>query len=131
MLGDVLVQETGTVMGQTELSENKVEVKLTTNGQIMGADQSSEWTYWSETRADGTVYGEGTGVMTTADGDRIDMSGAGSAKSVGEDGSLAYRGAVHFHTDSEKYASLNGGVGVFEYNVGPDGSATSTMWEWS
>ncbi len=87
--------------------------------------------YRSETRADGTVYGEGNGVLTTADGDVINMRGTAAAKSVGEDGSIAYRGIVCFHTDSETYAALNGGTGVFEYNVDSDGVTKATVWEWS
>ena len=69
--------------------------------------------------------------MTTADGDVIHMHGTGSAKSVAKDGSIGYRGSIHYHTDSEKYASLNGGVGVFSYDVGSDGVTRTTVWEWS
>ena len=131
MLGDVIYEETGTATETTELSDNKVEVSLTTRGQIMGVDETSEWTYRSEIRADGTVHGEGNGVMTTADGDVINMRGVAAAKSVREDGSVAYRGAMFFHTDSEKHAALNGGTGVFEYNVDSDGVTKATVWEWS
>jgi hypothetical protein len=131
MLGDVICEETGTVTGTTELSDGKFDVSLTSSGQIRGVDETSEWTYWSETRADGTVYGEGNGVMTTAEGDVINMRGVGGAKSVGEDGSVAYRGAMFFHTDSQEHAALNGGTGVFEYNVDSDGVTKTTVWEWS
>lgn len=131
MLGDIICEETGTVTGTTDAADDKVEVSLTTAGQINGVDQTSEWTYWSETRADGTLFGTGKGVMTTAEGDVIHMHGTGSAKSIAEDGSIAYRGAMHFHTDSEKHAALNGGVGVFSYDVGVDGVTRTTVWEWS
>ena len=135
MLGNLLYEETATDMQVRELSSDengdKVEVKLQTEGEIRGVAFTSAWTYWSLTRADGTIYGEGKGVMTTADGDVINLTGAGACQAAGEDGSISYRGAIYFDTDSEKFASLNGGTGVHEYNASPDGTTTTKVWEWN
>ena len=131
MLGEVICEETGTITGTRELTDSKVELSLETAGQINGVDETTEWTYWSETRQDGTLYREGEGVMTTVDGDVLQLQGSGSAKSVAEDGSIAYRGVWHFHTESEKHAALNGGVGVFTYDVDADGATQIVVWEWS
>ena len=134
MLGDLLYEETSTDMQVHELgsdeSGDKVEVELQTEGEIQGVPCSSKWTYWSLTRPDGTIYGEGKGVMTIEGGDVINLTGTGACPAVGEDGSISYRGAIYFDTDSEKFASLNGGVGVHEYNASPDGTATTKVWRW-
>ena len=128
MLGDLLYEEKGETTGLRVLSseggEVKVEVSLQAEGQIHGVSETSLWTYWSKTRSDGTIYGEGTGFMTTADGAVINLKGTGAAKSAGPDGSVSYRGTIYFHTSSEKFASLNGAVGVHEYEVDAEGNVT-------
>ena len=47
-----------------------------------------------------------------------------------EDGGVSFRGSVFYTTDSERLAPLNGVVGVFEYESGPDGSVKGSVWEW-
>ncbi len=135
MLGDLLYEESSTDIQMRELGSDengdKVEVTLQTSGEIQGVGLTSAWTYWSLTRPDGTIYGEGTGVMTTAEGDVINLIGNGSCQAVGEDGSISYRGSIHFSTASEKFAFLNGGVGVHEYEVSADGTATTKVWHWT
>ena len=134
MLGELLYEEKGETTGLRVLSseggEVKVEVNLRTEGQLDGVSETSLWTYWSITRSDGTIYGEGTGFMTTANGDLIHLKGTGAAKSAGADGSVSYRGTIYFHTSSEKFTSLNGAVGVHEYEVDAEGNAVIKVWEW-
>ena len=134
MLGDILIEEKGQTTGvrvlSSESGEIKVEVDLRTEGTIRGVSEVSVWTYWSKTRSDGTVYGEGEGFMTTQDGDVINMKGNGAAKSMGADGSVHYRGSIFFTTTSEKYKDLNGAVAVHEYDVDGDGNTAAKIWEW-
>ena len=142
MLGDIVVEEVGTVTKKTELGDNKVEVDLTANGQIKGVDQTSEWTYWVETRPDGSLYSEGHGVMTTTDGDVLNLRGMGACPGARADGSVSWRGSILIHTDSEAFADLNGTALVFHYEVQADGgthipviamnrSGTRTAWAWN
>jgi|SRR5712691_5420008 len=134
MLGEILYEETGKTTGirvlSSEVGEVKLEVTLQTEGRIQGVEQKSTWTYWSKTRSDGSIYGEGKGFMTTKDGDVIHLIGNGSAERVGSDGSIHYRGAVHFHTTSAKFSRLNGIAGIFEYDAGADGTTVAKVWEW-
>jgi hypothetical protein len=71
MLGDVIFKETGKTIGMRVLSTDAgvvtVEVTLQTQGQIEEVDETS-----------------------------ITMRGMGSAKGVGADGSINYRGGLHF-----------------------------------
>jgi len=134
MLGEVLFEEKGRTTGIRVLSseggEATLEISLQTEGRILGVEQRSMWTYFSKTRSDGSIYGEGKGLMTTKEGDVINLTGVGAAKGAGPDGSIKYRGALHFESKSAKFSKLNGVVGVFEYNVGGDGNTVATVWEW-
>src|SRR5262245_19315663 len=134
MLGEVLFEEKGRASGirvlSTDGGEVTLEVSLQTEGRILGIEQRSMWTYWSKTRSDGSIYGEGKGFMTTKEGDVIRMTGFGTAKGIEADGSVNYRGSLHFHTGSTKFSKLNGIAGVFEYNVSADGTTSARVWEW-
>ena len=134
MLGELIYEETGQTSGIKVLSseggETAVEVSLQTQGTVQGVAEQSIWTYRSKTRADGTIIGGGAGFMTTADGNVIHMTAHGAAKSTGPDGSVKYRGAIFYNTTSDKHSALNGAVGVFEYDVAADGSASTKAWEW-
>ena len=87
------------------------------------------WTYTSKTRADGSIYGEGTGFTTTQDGATIHLHAQGAAKAT-SDGSVANRGALYFQTTAEKYAHLNSISGVHEYDVDAQGNTVGKIWEW-
>ena len=134
MLGEIIYEETGKTTGLRVLSpeagEVKVEVTLQTQGKIGGIEETSLWTYWSKTRSDGSIYGEGNGFMTTKDGDVINLTGNGAAMSPGPGGTIHYRGAIHFHTTAERFRKLNGIAGVHEYNVDAEGNTTVKVWEW-
>ena len=134
MLGELLYEETGKVTGTRVLSaeggEAKLEVDLQTEGNILGVKETTLWTYWSTTRADGSMHGEGKGVMTTANGEVIFLKGTGvaQAKPPGED--VAFRGMIYFHTSSPTFSRLNTVGGVHEYDVDSNGNATVKVWEW-
>ncbi len=133
MLGEIIYEETGKTTGTRVLSvENgatKVEVSVQTEGKVRGVGYNGLLTYWAETRADGSIYGEGIGSMTTKDGDVIPLRGSGAGKAAA-DGSVTYRGAVFFHTSAEKYADLNTIAGVFEFDADADGNTAAKAWEW-
>ena len=134
MLGEIIYEETGKTIGLRVLSseggEVKVEVTLQAQGKIAGIDHTSLWTYWSKTRSDGSIHGEGKGVITTKDGDVINLTGSGSAMAPGPGGTINYRGAIHFHTTAERFRKLNGIAGVHEYDVEAEGNTTGKIWEW-
>ena len=134
MLGEILIEETGKTLGlrvlDSEAGAVKLEVSVQTEGRVLGVAETTLWTYCSKTRSDGSMYGEGKGVMTTKDGDVIGLLGSGTAKAPGPDGTVHYRGAIYFHTAAAKYARLNGTAAVHEYDVSASGSLTTKVWEW-
>ena len=88
LLGDLTYEEQGTTTGVRVLeSENgcaNVEVSIQTEGKIRGVEQTCLWSYWSETRADGSIHGQGKGFMETKDGAVINLVGSGVGKAVGD-----------------------------------------------
>lgn len=135
MLGDLLLEETGTTTGMRVLSQDDsgtvMEVTLQTQGTICGVEETTLWTYSSTMHADGSISGEGIGMLTTANGDVLRLTGSGSAPGFNADGTLSYRGAIYIRTTSEGFAQLHGTAGVYEYDVNPDGTASTKMWAWN
>ena len=134
-LGKLILDETGTVTGLRVLSTDglgtKLEVCLQTTGTIRGVAESCFWTYTQLIRPDGSIYGAGQGVMTTADGDVIQLIGHGSGRAPAPGGATKFRTMLHPHSAVAKYADLNFIGLAGEYDVAPDGSAINKCWEWS
>ena len=133
-LGDLVLDETGTVTGirvlSTDASGTTLEVSLRSTGTIRGVAQTSMWTYTQLMRPDGSIYGEGRGVMTTQDGDVIQLVGHGSGRVPAPGASTQFRTMLHPHSTSAKYADLNGIGLVGNYEAAADGSAVNKRWEW-
>ena len=133
-LGDVVLDETGTVTEVKELSNDaegvKSEIKLTLKGTIRGIAETTEWTYTALARPDGSVYGEGTAIMTTEHGDILHLTGAGAARAAGPGESTNFRTMLYAHTTSSRFVDLNHIGLVGEYDIAPDGTAANKNWEW-
>ena len=132
MLGEQLGEARGKRTGRRVLSVDggfKVEVAFEANGKMLGVDNMEIGTYWSESRPDGSLYGEGQGVVITNDGEVATWKGGGVGKFVGG-GAVSYRGAIYYTTTSKKLARLNGGAAVFEFDVDPEGNTHAKIWEW-
>jgi hypothetical protein len=107
----------------------KVEVSFEANGKMLGVDSQEIGTYISGPRPDGSLYGEGQGVIMGADGSMATWKGAGVGKFVGP-GAVSYRGAVYYSTASPAWARLNAVAQVFEFEVDSDGTTKTKGWEW-
>ena len=132
MLGELLGESRGKRTGRRVLSVDngfKVEVAFEANGKLLGVDNMEIGTYWSESKADGSLYGEGQGVVITTDGEVATWKGGGVGKFVGG-GAVSYRGAIYYTTASKKLARLNGAASVFEFDVDAEGNTKSKLWEW-
>jgi len=130
MLGEMIGESRGKRTGRRVLSTNpfKVEVSLETSGTVLGVEVNEIATYWSEGRPDGSLYGEGQGVLITQDGETVTWKGQGVGKILG--GAVSYRGAVYYSTTSPKLARLNTVASVFEFDADANGNTHSKLWEW-
>ena len=131
MLGEQLGESKGkrTVRRVLSIDPLTVEVSFEDSGHMLGVATNGMGTYTSVARPDGSIAGEGQGVMMTPDGEGITWKGSGVGK-FGPGGSVSYRGMLYYRTPSQKLARLNNACGVFEYDVDPAGNTTSKVWEW-
>jgi hypothetical protein len=131
MLGELLGETTGRRTGRRVLSVDpaNAEVSFEESGKMLGVSANGFGTYLSTMRKDGSLYGEGQGVIMTQEGDMIAWKGSGIGK-FKEKGAVSYRGMLYYSTNSQKLARLNNAAGVFEYEVDPDGKTQTKVWEW-
>ena len=133
MLGELICELRGKRSGRRVVSTDggvfKVEVSFEDSGKMLGIDCHDIGTYISHVRPDGSLYGEGQGVLLTPDGGAATWKGAGVG-SFREGGAVGYRGAIFYTTASPKLAKLNTIAGVFEFEVDPEGNTHTKLWEW-
>ena len=131
MLGDLLGETTGKRLVRRVISVEPptAEISLEESGKMLGANTNGFGTYTSSVRADGSIYGEGQGLLMSQDGDAVTWKGSGLGK-FKERGAVSYRGILYYRTASQKLARLNNAIGVFEYEVDPEGNTRTKIWEW-
>ena len=133
MLGEKIGGEAGKVTSQRVLPNPgggpKMETSFQANGTLLGVSETDTGTYCSVVRADGTLYGEGQGVIMGKEGDMATWIGQ-AVGTLKQDGSVSYRGAVYYQTSSSRWSRLNSVAAIFEYEVDAQGNSRSEIWEW-
>jgi len=132
MLGEQVGENKGKRTSRRVLSVSggfTAEVSFESAGKLLGVDTNEIGTYTSSSRPDGTLYGQGQGVVLAADGTSATWQGSGVGKFIGG-GAVSYRGSLYFNTSSAKLASLNTMAVVFEYEVDAAGNTKTKGWEW-
>jgi hypothetical protein len=133
MLGDKIGEESGKVTSQRALPNPggapKMETSFQVTGTLLGVNHKTTGTYYSMMRPDGTLFGEGQGIVMSNEGDMATWVGQGVA-TIKKDGSVSYRGAIYYQTSATKWARLNSVAAVFEYEVDAQGNTRAQTWEW-
>jgi len=131
MLGEQIGEATGKRIVRRILSTEPPQAEVTFEdiGTMLGVGISQTGTYTAVVRADGTMFGDGNGMMITVDGEMILWKGSGIGR-FGAGGSVSYRGMIYYQTASPKLARLNSMCGAFEFNVDADGGTSGKIWEW-
>jgi len=132
MLGEQVGENKGKRTSRRVLSVSggfTAEVSFESAGKLLGVDTNEIGTYTSSSRPDGTLYGQGQGVVLAADGTSATWQGSGVGKFIGG-GAVSYRGAIYYYSDSPKLARLNGVAVAFEFDVDAQGNTHSKLWEW-
>jgi len=134
MLGELISEERGKTTGlrvlPSEGTNPKVEVSFQGSGKILGIEHTDMGTYHSVTRPDGSLFGEGQGVVMIKDGGMATWKGHGIGRFTGRGSAVNWRGAIYYQTSSQKLGRLNGVAAMFEFDVDEDGNCTSKIWEW-
>jgi len=133
MLGEKLGGESGKVTSQRVLPNPgggpKMETSIQATGTLLGVTATDTGTYSAVVRSDGTVYGEGQGLVMGKGGEMATWVGQGVG-TIKKDGSVSYRGALYYQTSTPAWLRLNSVAVIFEYEVDPQGNSRSEIWEW-
>ena len=133
MLGEKIGAGSGKVTTRRVLQNPgggaRVETSFQGSGSLLGTDNREIGTYTAALRPDGTLFGEGQGLITSKDGDMATWAGQGVG-TIKPGGVISYRGAVFYQTTSPKWSRLNSIAVVFEYEVDAEGNTSSQFWEW-
>ena len=132
MLGEQIGEETGRVILRRVISVDggtKIEVTTQATGKLLGVETRSNITYCAGIRPDGSVYGEGQGLVVGKGGEQATWKGAGAGKLL-DGGAVNYRGATYYYSDSPNFRRLNAIAVIFEYSADADGNTKSKLWEW-
>ncbi len=121
MLGELIYEGRGKRTARAIASlvgaEAKVEVSFEESGKLLGAEASFIASYWAATRPDGTLYGEGQGVMVAAGVFRVarlsDFYHGGAAELAAPDHERRVEQAPLFQVLEERGGGLVGDVAVF------------------
>jgi hypothetical protein len=133
MLGEQIGEERGQVLTRRVLPGEgppHVEVSFEAQGQLLGITHTDMGTYTSMVRPDGTIYGEGQGIVRSTDNSEIATWRGSGVGHFTQDGGVSYRGAIYYHSQSPGFARLNGIAALFEYSVDASGKTESTLTEW-
>ncbi|MEV7281364.1 hypothetical protein [Streptomyces sp. NPDC093111] len=133
MLGDLIGEEQGETTGIRVLSTDGghpvLEASFAATGTLLGVGIKDMGTYESAVGADGTLYGEGQGVIMAQGGATVTWHGSGVGH-FDEAGTVHWRGALFFETAAAAFGRLNGTAAVFEFETEESGKATAKLWEW-
>ena len=133
MQGEKIGEGSGKVTSQRVLPNPgggpKMETTFQSKGTLLGVEQTETGTYCAVMRPDGTLYGEGQGVIMGKKGQLATWVGQGVG-TIKKDGAVSYRGAIYYQTSSPKWVRLNSVAGIFEYEVDAQGNTQAQLWEW-
>jgi hypothetical protein len=93
MLGEQIGEETGKVIVRRVVAGEgrpKVEVSVQSNGKLLGVETRGIVTYTATVRADGSVYGEGQGIVVGKNGEAATMRVGGAGRLSSD--AVTYRG---------------------------------------
>jgi hypothetical protein len=133
MQGEKVGEESGKVTSQRVLPNPggvpKMETSFQADGKLAGVEMRDVATYSSAMRPDGTMFGEGNGLIMGKGGELCSWSGSGIGAFTKE-GGISFRGAIYYQSSAGKWQRLNGIAGIFEFDVDAQGNTRGQIWEW-
>ena len=133
MQGEKIGEGSGKVTAQRVLPNPgggpKMETSFQSSSTLLGVKATETGTYSSAARPDGTLFGEGQGIVMSAEGDLATWVGQGVG-TLKKGGAVSYRGAIYYQSSSPRWSRLNSVAVIFEYEVDAQGSTRSQLWEW-
>jgi len=128
-IGDLRGQSVSTRILPDEGQGTRMEVTDHQLGTLCGVSVDTTVTYVGTMRPNGTIAGQGTGIVTTADGGNATFRGTGVGHFV-RPGATSWRGALFYETATAELARLNEIAVLFEYEVDDSGKSEGHLFEW-
>jgi hypothetical protein len=133
MLGEQIAELKGKVTSQRvlDIEGPSIETSVSVSGSLKGIQIKETLTFIGKpTNTRGIIHGKGIGVVMAGESELATYTGEGIGR-VDPSGSINWRGSVFYSTSStEKLASINNLIGVFEVVIDTEGNFTEKMWEW-
>lgn len=133
MLGEQIGEARGQAISTRVLPDQgqgpRMEVTDQQVGTLYGIDVNITVTYVGTMRPNGTMSGEGTGLVMTADGGSATFRGFGVGTFT-KPGVTSWRGAQFYETQTPELDRLNGIAAVFEYEVDENSKSEGRIFEW-
>jgi hypothetical protein len=133
MLGEKIGETSGKVTARRVLENPgggpKMETSIEASGRLYGVEETETGTYWSTVRPDGSLFGEGRGIVMGKGGEVATWVGQGVG-TIKKDGGVSYRGSLCYQTSTSAWSRLNNTAVVFEYELDAQGASKSQHWEW-
>jgi hypothetical protein len=133
MLGEKIGESTGQSVPPRVLHVPggfpKMEISSRGAGKLLGIDTTENITYEVTMRADGTVYGQGVGLVMGKGGEAAQLEGHGVG-TLKPGGGVSWRGAFFYHSTASAWKRLNAVAVVFEAEIDAAGNSKVTQFEW-
>lgn len=132
MLGEKIGETNGTITGQRVLpaaAGPTMETSFRGTGRVLGVEATETATYHATMRPDGTLYGEGQGLVMGKNGEAATWKGSGVGV-LKPGGAASYRGAIYYQSASSAWLRLNSTAAIFEFEVDAQGATKGQIWEW-
>ena len=133
MLGEKIGEGSGKVISQRVLpglgGPPKMETSFQGSGKLLGLASQETGTYVAALRPDGTLFGEGQGIVMGPQGESATWTGQGVGL-LQKDGAIKYRGAIYFESKSPNWSRLTSIAALFEYEVDAQGQTRGQLFEW-
>jgi hypothetical protein len=136
MLGDQIGESAGKATSMKVLPGDdyryvKLEITIQESGKVYGLDGMNMGTYTAFERVAGQIYGEGQGIISTADGESAIWNGHGVGRMTGNGMGMSFRFSIAYQAPpTGKLARLNEVLVIGEHEVDNDGNTQTRYWEW-
>lgn len=133
MLGDVIGDVRGQAVSTRILPDEGQGPRMETTdhgvGTLCGVSVTSTVTYIGTLRPNGTIAGQGTGILMTSDGEAATFRAMGVGQ-FSRPGVTTWRGSLFYETASSALSRINGIAVLFEYEVDEGGKSEGHFTEW-
>ena len=132
-LGEPFFRESGLVTEQIETGPGEMQISFSANGTFKdNIEITNNGDFVSISKGGNLTFGQGQGVITSADGSETANYTFIGVGNVTEEGKPVFNGASAYSTNStDELSFLNNILGIFNVEIDQTGSFVSNEWAWN